>query len=32
MGSFITDLKNNYKRGDISIQYIYINIGIVAVF
>ena len=26
MGSFITDLKNNYKRGDISIQYIYINI------
>lgn len=28
MGSFITDLKNNYKRGDISIQYIYINIGI----
>lgn len=28
MGGFITDLKNNYRRGDISVQYIYINVGI----
>lgn len=28
MGSFITDLKNSYRRGDVSIQYIYINVGI----
>lgn len=28
MGSFITDLKNGYKRGDICIRYIYINVGI----
>ena len=28
MGSFITDLKDNYKRGDICIRFIYINVGI----
>lgn len=28
MGSFIADLKNNYQRGNISIQFIYINVGI----
>lgn len=28
MGSFITDLKNGYKRGDICIRFIYINVGI----
>lgn len=28
MGNFITDIKNSFKRGTISLQYIYINIGI----
>lgn len=28
MGNIITDLKNNFIRGTISLQYIYINIGI----
>ena len=28
MGSFIADLKNGYKRGDICIRFIYINVGI----
>ena len=28
MGSFITDLKNNYERGSVSLKFIYINIGI----
>ena len=28
MGSFITDLKNGFKRGDISLRFIYINIGV----
>lgn len=28
MGSFITDLKNSFKRGNIYIQFIYINVGV----
>lgn len=28
MGSFITDLKNGYLRGDIALRFLYINIGI----
>lgn len=28
MGSFITDLKDNYRRANINIQFIYINVGI----
>ena len=28
MGSFITDLKDKFNRGSISLQFIYINIGI----
>lgn len=31
MGSFITDLKNDFRRGSISQQLIYINIGIFVV-
>ncbi|MBE6282132.1 MAG: rhomboid family intramembrane serine protease [Bacteroides sp.] len=31
MGSFITDLKNDFRRGSISQQFIYINIGIFVV-
>ena len=31
MGSFITDLKNDFRRGTISQQFIYINIGIFVV-
>ena len=28
MGNFITDLKSRFHRGDISLQFIYINVGI----
>lgn len=28
MGSFITDLKNSFNRGNIYIQFIYINVGV----
>lgn len=28
MGHFITDLKNSFKRGNIYIQFIYVNVGI----
>lgn len=28
MGSFISDLKNGFKRGNISLQLIYINVGV----
>lgn len=28
MGSFITDLKNGFHRGNIYIQFIYINVGV----
>ena len=31
MGSFISDLKNNFQRGNISLQLIYINVGIFVV-
>ena len=31
MGSFITDLKNDFRRGSICQQFIYINIGIFVV-
>ena len=31
MGNFITDLKNRFLRGDISLQFIYINVGIFVV-
>ena len=31
MGSFISDLKNNFQRGNISLQVIYINVGIFVV-
>lgn len=31
MGNFITDLKNRFRRGDISLQFIYINVGIFVV-
>ena len=27
MGSFITDLKNSFNKGNIYIQFIYINVG-----
>ena len=27
MGNFITDLKSRFHRGDISLQFIYINVG-----
>lgn len=28
MGSFITDLKNSFNKGNIYIQFIYINVGV----
>ena len=31
MGNIITDLKNRFKRGDINLQFIYINVGIFVV-
>lgn len=31
MGNFISELKNNFRRGNISLQLIYINIGIFVV-
>ena len=31
MGSFISDLKNNFQRGTISLQLIYINVGVFVV-
>ena len=31
MGSFISDLKNGFKRGNISLQFIYINVGVFVV-
>lgn len=31
MGNFISDLKNNFRRGNISLQLIYINVGIFVV-
>ena len=31
MGNFISDLKNNFNRGNISLQFIYINVGIFVV-
>lgn len=31
MGSFITDLKNGFNRGNIYIQFIYINVGVFVV-
>jgi len=31
MGSFISDLKQNFRRGNISLQFIYINVGIFVV-
>ena len=31
MGSFISDLKNSFQRGNISLQLIYINVGIFVV-
>lgn len=31
MGSFITDLKNSFNRGNIYIQFIYINVGVFVV-
>lgn len=31
MGNFITDLKSRFHRGDISLQFIYINVGIFVV-
>lgn len=31
MGSFFTDLKNGFNRGNISLQFIYINVGIFVV-
>ena len=31
MGNFISDLKNNFHRGNISLQLIYINVGIFVV-
>lgn len=32
MGSFISDLKNGFNRGNISLQFIYINVGVFVVF
>ena len=31
MGNFISDLKNSFNRGNISLQFIYINVGIFVV-
>ena len=31
MGNFISDLKNGFKRGNISLQFIYINVGVFVV-
>ena len=31
MGSFISDLKHNFQRGSISLQLIYINVGVFVV-
>ena len=31
MGNFISDLKDGFKRGNISLQFIYINVGIFVV-
>ena len=31
MGSFITDLKNSFNKGNIYIQFIYINVGVFAI-
>ena len=31
MGNFISDLKNRFNRGNISLQFIYINVGIFVV-
>ncbi len=31
MGSFITDLKQNFRRGNICVQFIYINVGVFVV-
>lgn len=31
MGNFVSDLKNNFRRGNISLQLIYINVGIFVV-
>lgn len=31
MGNFISDLRNSFNRGSISLQYIYINVGIFVV-
>ncbi len=31
MGNFISELKNNFRRGNISLQLIYINVGIFVV-
>ena len=31
MGNFISDLKNGFKRGSISLQFIYINVGVFVV-
>lgn len=31
MGNFISDLKNSFNRGSISLQFIYINVGIFVV-
>lgn len=28
MGSFIIDLKNSFNKGNIYIQFIYINVGV----
>ena len=31
MGNFISDLKNSFNRGNISLQFIYINVGVFVV-
>ena len=31
MGGFLTDLKNGFNRGSISLQFIYINAGVFVV-
>ena len=31
MGTFISDLKNSFNRGSISLQFIYVNVGIFVV-
>ena len=28
MGGFLSDLKNGFNRGNISLQFIYINVGV----